>query len=286
MRGLTKAILLLFTASAIFVVLAGSFLGSSVNRSVGDPPSDLAAKSLLLRTVDGSPVAGWIVAGQPEAGVVLLIHGVRADRRAMLGRAEFLNRLGYGVLLIDLPGHGESVADQITYGFNESKAVTAALNFLSTDFPSERVGVIAASLGAAALVLSKPDPAPSAVVLEAMFPTIADAVNNRLNSYIGWWASPFAPLLLWQLPLRLGVSPEQLRPIVDLPSMRAPVLFVVGSIDQRTTLAETEHLYEVAGQPKELWVVDGAAHVDLYAFDPGAYEAKVSAFLAKYLRVG
>jgi len=43
------------------------------------------------------------------------------------------------------------------------------------------VGVIGVSLGAASLVLAKPDPAPSAVVLESMYPTIEEAVSNRLR---------------------------------------------------------------------------------------------------------
>jgi len=53
---------------------------------------------------------------------VLLLHGVRADRREMLGRARFLNRLGYGILLIDLPAHGESPDDHITFGAREARA--------------------------------------------------------------------------------------------------------------------------------------------------------------------
>ena len=48
----------------------------------------------------------------------------------------------------------------------------AALAFLERNQPGEPVGMIGVSLGAASLVLAKPDPAPSAVVLESMYPTI------------------------------------------------------------------------------------------------------------------
>ncbi len=253
-------------------------------RSVGLPPPDLPAKSIVLRTPRNQPVAGWMVGGKPGEGVVVLLHGVRGDRREMIGRAKFLNRLGYSVLLIDLPAHGESAAEHITYGWNESEGVKTALDYLSHEFPDERVGVIGVSLGAASLVLSDPSPAPSAVVLESMFPTITEAVSDRVRLYLGPLAKPLALLLLWQLTLRLGVSPEQLRPIAQLSSLGSPVLIASGSIDQHTTLSETKRLYDAAGRPKELWIVEGAAHVDLHAFDPSAYESKISAFLAKYLR--
>ena len=117
-----------------------------------------------------------------------------------------------------------------------------------------------------------------------MFPTITEAVSARLRRFLGPLAKPLATWLLWQLPLRIGVSPDQLRPIARLSSLRSPVLIASGSIDQHTTLSETERLYDAANRPKELWIVEGAAHVDLHAFDPTAYESKISAFLAKYLR--
>ena len=248
------------------------------------PPPDLSAKPIELRTAANEPVAGWIVRGKTGLGAILLLHGVRADRREMIGRAKFLNSLGYSVLLIDLPAHGESAGARITYGLSEAEGVKSALDYLSRELPNEKVGVIGVSLGAASLVLSKPVPAPSAVVLESMFPTIEDAVSDRLNLYLGSFGESLAPLLLWQLPLRLGISPDQLRPISALPSLHAPVLIAAGAVDRHTTLSETKRLYAAASEPKELWIVENAAHVDLHAFAPKAYESKVATFLAKYLR--
>lgn len=202
----------------------------------------------------------------------------------MLGRARSLGRLGYSVLLIDLPGHGESGGSHITFGIAEAQSVGAALRYLHHEFSVERIGVIGVSLGAASLVLSKPDVPLRAVVLESMFPTIREAVSDRLSLYLGSFGESLTPLLRWQLPLRLGISPAELRPIVELPSLHAPRLIVSGSIDRSTTLAETERIYAAASAPKELWVVDRAAHVDLHAFSSEAYEERVSTFLARYLR--
>ena len=185
---------------AIAVALVGGGVGEVLRhpalRSVGLPPPDLPAKSIVLRTPRNQPVAGWMVGGKPGEGVVVLLHGVRGDRREMIGRAKFLNRLGYSVLLIDLPAHGESAAEHITYGWNESEGVKTALDYLSHEFPDERVGVIGVSLGAASLVLSDPSPAPSAVVLESMFPTITEAVSDRVRLYLGPLAKPLALLLV------------------------------------------------------------------------------------------
>lgn len=263
---------------------AGEFLSYPAHSDVGQPPESLNATSVVMHTADGNLVSGWMIQGRPTAGVVLLLHGVRADRRVMINRAKFLSNLGYGVLLIDLPAHGESAGDHITFGAREAEGVKAALSYLAENQPGERIGVIGVSLGAASLVLAKPNPTPSAVVLESMFPTIEEAVTDRLRRYLGAPSTILAPLLLEQLPLRFGISSAQLHPIEHIAELHCPVFIVAGSVDMNTTLSETQRIYAAAAQPKQLWIVDGAAHIDLYAFGQKKYEQKIAAFFGEYLR--
>lgn len=283
-RRLALLLLLPLALLALAAGLAGERLSRPVPGRVGAPPPGASAV-LLPPTDQGQPVSGWLMRGRPGAGVVLLLHGLRSDRRQMLGRAAFLQRLGYSLLLIDLPGHGESPGEHLSFGAKESEGVRAALAWLARELPAERVGVIGVSLGAASLVLARgPRPAPAAVVLESMYPAIEEAVADRLRLHLGDWAAPLAPLLLWQLPLRLGVSAEQLRPIERLPELGAPLLLATGSMDRHTPLAAAVRLFAAAHEPKELWVLEGAGHVDLHRFNPRAYETKVAAFLARHLR--
>ena len=139
------------------------------------------------------------------------------------------------------------------------------------------------SLGAASLVFSHASPPPDAVVLESMYPTISEAVEDRIAIRLGPLGRSLSPLLLWQLPLRLGVTAEQLRPLDQIGSLKSPVLIASGTIDQHTPFGETQRIFAAANQPKELWPVQGAAHVDLHSFGPKMYEAKILSFLAKYL---
>jgi fermentation-respiration switch protein FrsA (DUF1100 family) len=254
-------------------------------RAAGEPPAELQASAVRIPLAQDAFVAGWFAPGQPGRGAALLLHGVRGSRHAMTRRALFLHRLGFTTLAIDLPGHGESPAPRITFGANESHGVTAALAWLAQRCPGERLGAIGVSLGAASLVLARPDPAPSAVVLESMYPTIEEAVADRLAQRGGAPAAWLAPALLWQMPWRLGISPSQLHPIDALPSLRSPLMIAAGDVDRHTTLAETRRLFDAArGEPKSLWIVPGAAHVDLHAFAPRDYERRVGGFMQDALR--
>jgi uncharacterized protein len=277
-------VVLVLVALIAGAAVTGDVLTRPAQHGVGPSPASLPAESLTLQTRAGETVASWLIRGKTGCGAVLLVHGVRADRRDMVGRAIYLRSLGYTVLLIDLPAHGESSGTHITYGLQEARGVEAALDYLTRESPREHTGVIGVSLGGAALLLAKLTKPPNAAVLESVYPTIDEALTNRLALYLGPVGKPLAPLLTWQLPLRLGISADQLRPIDAIHKLAAPVLIISGGNDQHTTREQTERLFAAAHEPKELWIVEGAAHVDLHSFGQLDYQKRVAAFMGKYLR--
>jgi pimeloyl-ACP methyl ester carboxylesterase len=261
---------------------AGEYLSRPVRHSTGAPPPELFATPVLIPARTGL-VAGWVARGE-GSGAVLLLHGVRADRRQMQERALLLNRLGYTVLLVDLPAHGESSGKRITFGAHEADAVRAAVAYLARNLPGERIGVIGVSLGAAAAVLSKPVANISALVIEAMYPSIEEAAKNRLAIYLGPPGRLLSPLLLLQLPLRSRVKPAELRPLDAMASLTCPVLVIGGQNDRHTTAPETRRIFEAAPQARQLWLVEGAAHVDFHGYARAEYERRVGAFLQAHVR--
>jgi uncharacterized protein len=281
-RSLIAAVLLVGIGVGLSWYVGGELM-APVPRRLGPPPDDLVAEAVTIPSASGSLVHGWFSVGAAGQGAVLLLHGLRGDRRDMLARATFLHRLGYAVLLIDFQAHGESPGQYITFGDLESRDATAAIEFLHRRVPSERVGVIGVSLGAAAVVLAQPRPHVDALILESMFPTVSEAVRDRLRLRLGAIGPVLAPLLLLQLHPRLGISADRLRPIDHVGTMDAPVFILSGTVDRHTSIAEARSLFQAASAPKELWAVEGAAHVDLHQFAVREYERRVTAFLSEYL---
>jgi len=202
----------------------------------------------------------------------------------MLSRARFLRKAGYTVLLIDLQSHGESNGKHITFGYLESRDVSAALELLGKEFSGNRIGVIGESLGAAAFVLAKDRPIVAAVVLESMYPTIDQALSNRLRLHLGFLGPVLAPLFEILLQPQLGITAADLRPIDRMGGLDAPVFIIAGTRDQHTTPRETEAIYAAASLPKQLWLVPGAAHVNLHDFAREEYERRILEYFARYLR--
>jgi uncharacterized protein len=264
--------------------IAGSILIAPANEAVGSLPADVLGGPVQFPSESGVVIHGWFLAGRKGAGGVVLMHGVRANRLSMLERARFLSRAGYSVLLFDFQAHGESEGKRITFGYLESADARAAVSFLRANAPGEKVGVIGVSMGGAAALLASPPLEADAMVLEMVYPTIDQAVSDRLIVRFGRWSRAFTPLLTWQLRPRLGVSANALRPIDRVGSIHSAKLFIAGSEDQYTTLEEARQMFAAASEPKALWVVSGAKHEDLLRFAGNEYEQRILEFFGPNLK--
>jgi uncharacterized protein len=275
-------------AALVIVVIGVSWLATGempdpVSRDIGSPPRDLEASSITFASGSGVLIHGWLSLGKPGHGVVLLLHAVLGDRRDMVSRAQFLRSRDYSVLLIDFQAHGENRGDRITFGDLESRDVTGAIQYLHHRLPDEKVAIVGASMGADAVTLADGKPAVAAVVLEQMYPTIESAIASRVRSHLGPLASILAPLVFVEVQSRLEISASRLRPIDHLSKLGAPALIVNGTQDNHVTLDDARALFAAASEPKQLWAVPGAGHVNLYAFAKADYERRVGDFLAQYL---
>jgi len=277
-------ILAFIIAITLGIFAIGALLTAPAPTAVETLSADFPVESVQIPVPNESAVHGWLVYGKPGGGVVLLAHSMRSNRLEMLSRARFLRDRGYSVLFIDLQAHGETAGERITFGLKESENIEASLTFLREIFPTERIGAIGVSLGAAAIVLAKHDLKLSAIILESLHPTIEEAVDNRLKLHFGNYGSVLLPLMLSQLTFYLDTSTKALSPITRINNLNAPLLIISGTEDAHTTQLETERLYAAARVPKELWIVPGARHFNMHTYAGREYEQRISTFLSQYLR--
>lgn len=282
-----KLIFLPFLIVLLIVIvslLAGTMLSAPHHEQIGDVPAYLNGENVFISSASGATLRGWFVPGQPGVGAVALMHGVRASRTSMLGHATFLSRAGYSVLLFDFQAHGESTGEHITFGQLESKDASSAVDYLHSRLPNEKVGVIGVSLGGAAALLAQPKLNADAMIVEMVFSSLHRAIANRMGLWLGNWGENLAPLLCWQLKPRLGIDEASVSPLDHIGQVTAP-LFVIGCAeDQHTKLEETQQLFNAAHSPKQLWIINGAAHVDPHSIAKVEYEQRVLEFFTRYLK--
>ncbi len=230
-----------------------------------------------FRVPGEASIRGWFLSSRNGA-TVLLTHGSGADRAQVAPQAAALAGHGFGVLLFDWPGHGES-GGVPAYGEAEREALRAAVEWLAHREKAGRIGAFGTSLGAWVVAQVAPfDPRVEAVAVEGL-PT--DLVAQTRHEYRRW-----GPLTQWPALLALretGIWGGP-RPAETLPRLSPrPLLIVHGSDDASVPPSMAEELFQAAREPKELWIVPGAGHGNAWDVARPEYEGRLAAFFTRAL---
>ncbi|HDH03189.1 MAG TPA: alpha/beta hydrolase [Actinobacteria bacterium] len=222
------------------------------------------AEEVTFLTEDGLRLAAWWMpaAGDANGGTVIVFNGNAGNRgdRVLLGKA--LAESGYGVLLVDYRGYGGNPGRPTEDGLLTD--ARAAVDYLATrsDVDADRLAYFGESLGAAVAIGLAEQRPPAALVLRSPFTSLSDVASVHY---------PFMPasVLLWDRYPNL----ERIRGI------EVPVLVVAGSADSIVPAAQSQQLYEVASEPKEFVMIEGADHNDFELTAGDRLVAEVAAFL-------
>jgi fermentation-respiration switch protein FrsA (DUF1100 family) len=272
---------LIVTAGAVFVAVSFLFpiaLSYVVTHTLRAevPRADLGAahEDVDLTTSDGLKLRGWYVPSKNGAAVISF-----PGRGSSQKHAKMLARHGYGVLVFDRRGEGESEGDPNLFGWQGERDVNAAVAFLQDrrDVDPERIGAVGLSVGGEMLI----EAAAESTALKAI---VSEGSSGR--SVRDWFANRDEP---WYGVPSLAVStaatalfadslpPDDLKSLVPRIAPRA-VFFVYGERGQPLEKPANQGFYAAAGEPKAIWEVPDAKHIGGITAQPKEYERRVVAF--------
>lgn len=199
----------------------------------------------------------------------------------MLARARWLASRGFTVLIPDLQAHGETPGGRKTFGWREAEDIASAYRYLKIQRGKAWVGGIGTSLGGASMLKAGADGIRfDALVLESVYADIRTAVRNRMELRLGTAGLVIEPLLTRQLPLWCGISGSDLNPSAWAKEIECDALVLVGGADELAKPWESEAIYaNLMSKKKRILKLDGAGHVDLFAYDRSGYIEALSEFL-------
>jgi pimeloyl-ACP methyl ester carboxylesterase len=243
-----------------------------------------------FQSANGLRLAGWYGEGRGErdAGTIIVCHGWAADKRDMLGLTKGLRAPGFDVLLLDLRGWGDSDRGPVTFGDRETEDILGAVRFLEQRRAgsARRIGLLGFSMGAAAAIRA----AAQSPEIEAL---VADSSYARLDVQAGRFfqrfAGPLWPVLYvparWFGERLTGTEMGTVSPLQAIARISPrPVLIIHGTRDRVVDMDAARQLYQAAGPPKTLWLVEGAGHGETRRVAPAArWDARVAGFFREHL---
>ncbi|TGK59201.1 alpha/beta hydrolase [Leptospira wolffii] len=248
---------------------------------VGNPPSGY--EKIEFKSASGGIIRGWFNNSSNPKGTIILLHGIRANRLSMLERSNLLVEHGYSTLLIDFQAHGESDGDLITIGVKESEDVKSAIHFIKEKHHRSKVGIIGSSLGGASALLADVSEEIDFMIIESVFSTIDLAIRNRVAIRIAKPIAFLTPIAYYILKAEINIPETGLDPVDHIYMVKCPIFVISGKDDLYTFESESLNMYQKAPAPKELWLIDKAGHVDLYAFAKIEYENRILSFIERYM---
>lgn len=253
-----------------------------------ETPADrgMAYEDVTLVAADGVSLAAWYVPSQNTAAVIVQ-HGYKSNRGEALGTAEVLARHGYGVLMIDLRGHGDSEGDLITFGALEMQDEEAGYQYLLTrpDVDPERIGILGNSMGGSVVInYAAQNPKIKAVVAHSAFSSLQDTVVTGVRTFANLPPFPFAPMIQFFAEQDAGIKASTVaaKEVIGNISPR-PVFIMHAGGDTVVGPDAGQILYDAAGEPKEFWYNPTYGHVPFLKEEPEAFERRVIAFFDQYL---
>ncbi|BAZ53341.1 hypothetical protein NIES4103_60150 [Nostoc sp. NIES-4103] len=208
----------------------------------------------------------WIQNNQPDAKVLLYLHGNAINVGANISHANRFYQLGFSVLLIDYRGYGRAQG-RFPNEMRVYQDAMIAWNFLVQQqqiSPSE-IFLYGHSLGGAiAIDLAVKQNQAAGLIVESSFTSIREVIAYRNVFRI--------------FPIDLLLT-QRFESIKKVPQFKLPVLFIHGTADSTIPSFMSEKLYAAASEPKTLFLVPDAEHNNTATVGDIKYLRKVKAFV-------
>ena len=207
----------------------------------------------------------WLANDDPQAPVLLYLHGARWDVTGSAARVRRMGSLGFSVLAIDYRGFGQSRDDSGDALPSEARAyedARAAWAWIEKAHPQQRRYIFGHSLGAAIAVhLATEVTDASGLIVEGSFTSIPDVFQS-----LPWGWLPVSALITQRFDAASRID-----------KVTVPVLVVHGGDDTLIRPELGRALYERAREPKRFVLVDGGSHHNTNALGQAQYSEALRA---------
>jgi uncharacterized protein len=243
------------------------------------------ARAWTAKTTDGITLRGWYLPTEKPRHLIVLVHGMWSSWLEMASLGRDLHQRGFGVLLFDLRGHGQSDPSRLYLGRRERADIRAVMSWAQNEgFTNDRIGWLGYSMGGSTILMEAArNPLIQVAVIDSPYGNLPKLLNKELSRHSGLpgW---FNPGILLAARMIYGVRTDDLIPIR---SARAggerPLLLIHGESDTLVPVSQARELASAVGASCLTMTLPGVDHVQAYNSDPEAYIRLVGSFFRDHL---
>jgi uncharacterized protein len=253
-------------------------------------PNDagLPQEDVTVETFDGLKLSCWFLRQKKKArGTIIFLHGVGDCKIAGVPFAQSLYQRGFNIFLYDSRQHGESEGYYCTYGFYEKQDVSGVISYLQsrTDTKIGKIGVFGTSMGGAVAILAAAiDHRIAAVISEGTYTSLRVVFVDYQKRIIKLPWHFLRNIALVHSQKLANFKARLVAPIEDIKRLHVPILIVHGKNDTFIKSEYSKHLYDAANEPKQLLLIEGADHNNVWEVGGEMYINSIISFFETNLR--
>lgn len=239
----------------------------------------LQFEDMYFSAEDGVRLHGWWLPAETVAqGTVVYFHGNAENISTHIGNVYWLPAAGFNVFMLDYRGYGWSQGEASLPGIYADAAAAVHAVMGRADVDRSRIIVLGQSLGGAVAIHTVAH-SPyrtqiKALITDSSFASHRQITREKLgSSWLTW---------LTQWPFALTVSDEY-SPLKSIAGVSPVSLLILhGTADTIIPLHHARQLFAVAQEPKTLWEVPDARHIQTLSMPE--YRQRLLAFMRSVLR--
>ncbi len=281
------AVVLCVVGYVVLSIVIAHILTRPNNRPNGFDPKQIspAITRWSTTTADGLTIRGWYAPTPASRRLIVLVHGLGGSLDEMSEIGRDLHARGFGVLVFDLRGHGQSDPSRLYLGSRERGDVRAVLEWATKQgFTPDRIGWLGHSMGGATLIMEgERNPQIQALVIDSAYGNLPKLLDRQLSDSSGLprW---FNPGILLAARLFFGVRTDNLMPVQSIRNWGDRPLFLIhGERDSIVPIGQAHEIIATAGPKCETMILPDVEHVGAYHADPQRYIDAVGGFFDRNL---
>ena len=241
-------------------------------------------RKISVKTEDGyTLIAAEFPVAEDNHKWVLILHGYTGWKEEMYPFAYWYHEQGYHVIVPDLRCQGESEGDFIGMGWTDHYDCMLWLDYILSQDGDAGIVLHGQSMGAAAALMISGDEELSvnidAVISDCAYTDAYAMFGEKIKDWFHLPAFPLVDTACLVLRMRGGYDLKDASAIDAVRNSRIQTLFIHGDMDEMISVQMSKDLYEAAGCPKELLIIEGAGHAQAHEKDPEAYFGVIRVFL-------
>jgi uncharacterized protein len=279
-RGLLGGTGLVVAALIIFPIGFAYVISHTARAVVPENQLGAAYEDVSFETSDGLTLKGWYVPSKNGAAVISF-----PGRKGPQKPARMLARHGYGVLVFDRRGEGESDGEPNIFGWGGDRDIKAAIRFLQQrpDVDPNRIGGIGLSVGGELMLeaAAETDELKAVVSEGAGARAYSDTIDEMEDTGVGGSEKLLnaagTAVRTGALTVFTNENPaENLTGLVGRIAPR-PVMFIAAPNSKHGEELNRRY-YAAAQEPKTLWEIPESKHTGGIDARPAQYERRVVGF--------